>query len=261
MQNGVPVEIVFDEKVALVTGGSRGIGEAVAARFLSSGARGVAVTSRRAENLEGAATRLGGGNRLLAIEARADDPEAAARAVGEVVDRFGSCDILVNNAGTNPAVGQLVDVDMGAVDKTWAVNQRAPLVWAREAWRQSMSESGGSIINIASVGGLQPGSMIGAYNISKAALIHLTRQLAFEMAPTVRVNAVAPSVVRTRLSAVLWDGIEEHTASLHPLRRIGEPDDIAAAVAFLASDAASWITGVVLPVDGGITGAIPVPGM
>ena len=255
------MEIRFDGKVALVTGGSRGIGEAIAAEFLASGARGVAVTSRRSVNLEAVAERLGEPDRLLAIEARADDDGAAAAAVAAVVDRFGSCDILVNNAGTNPAVGPLAEVDMGAVDKTWAVNQRAPLVWSREAWRQSMSVSGGSIINVASVGGLQPGSALGAYNVSKAALIHLTRQLAFEMAPGVRVNAVAPSVVRTKLSALLWDGLEEHTASLHPLKRIGEPEDVAAAVAFLASDQASWITGVVLPIDGGTTGASPVPGM
>lgn len=255
------MEIRFDEKVALVTGGSRGIGEAIAAEFLASGARGVAVTSRRAENLEAVAERLGEPGRLLPIEARADDEDAAAAAVAAVIDRFGSCDVLVNNAGTNPAVGPLADVDLGAVDKTWAVNQRAPLVWSREAWHQSMSDSGGSIVNVASVGGLQPGSALGAYNVSKAALIHLTRQLAFEMAPDVRVNAVAPSVVRTRLSALLWDGLEEHTASLHPLKRIGEPEDVAAAVAFLASDQASWITGVVLPIDGGTTGASPVPGM
>jgi NAD(P)-dependent dehydrogenase (short-subunit alcohol dehydrogenase family) len=255
------MQIRFDGRVALVTGGSRGIGEAIATEFLASGARGVAVTSRRADNLQAVAERLGDPDELLTIEARADDERAAAEAVAAVVDRFGSCDILVNNAGTNPSAGPLVDVDLGAVDKTWAVNQRAPLLWSREVWRQWMCTSGGSIVNVASVGGLQPGTALGAYNVSKAALIHLTRQLAFEMAPGVRVNAVAPSVVRTRLSTLLWDGIEDYTASVHPLKRIGEPEDIAAAVAFLASEQASWITGVVLPVDGGATGASPVPGM
>ncbi|MEN8234628.1 MAG: SDR family oxidoreductase [Actinomycetota bacterium] len=255
------MEIRFDEQVALVTGASRGIGEAVAAELLASGARGVAVTSRRAENLEAVAERLGSPDRLLPIAARADDPDAAAAAIDAVVERFGSLDILVNNAGTNPSAGPLADVDLGAVDKTWAVNQRAPLVWAREAWHRAMRDSGGAIVNVVSIGGMQPGTALGAYNVSKAALIHLTRQLAFEFAPKVRVNAVAPSVVRTRLSAMLWEGQEDHTAKLHPLGRIGEPADVAAAVAFLASDAASWITGVILPVDGGATGATPAPGM
>lgn len=255
------MEITFEGKVALVTGGSRGIGEAVAAEFLASGAAGVVITSRKPDNLDEARERLGDPDRLLTIAAPADDEEAAASAISEIIDRFGFVDILVNNAGTNPAAGPLADVDLGALDKTWAVNQRGPLVWSRQAWRQSMRERGGSIVNVASVGGLQPGPMIGAYNISKAALIHITRQLANEFAPGVRVNAVAPSVVRTRLSRALWDGIEDHTAGAHPLGRIGEPEDVAAAIAFLASDRAAWITGVVLPVDGGVTGAASAAGL
>jgi len=255
------MDVRFEGKAALVTGGTRGIGEATARQLLDSGAAGVAVTSRRAENLEAVADRIDAGDRLLTIEARADDDAAATTAVGSVIDRFGSLDILVNNAGTNPAAGALFDVDLGALDKTWAVNQRGPVIWSREAWNQWMSDHGGVIVNVASVGGVRPGTALGAYNISKAALIYLTQQLAYEMAPGVRVNAVAPSVVRTRLSALLWEGLEEHTAAAHPLGRIGEPEDVAHAIAFLASDEASWITGVLLPVDGGALGATTAAGM
>lgn len=255
------MDIRFEGRTALVTGGTRGIGEATARQLLDSGAAGVAITSRRPENLDEVAKRLDVGDRLLPIEARADDDDAAAAAVASVIDRYGSLDILVNNAGTNPATGALAEVDLGALDKTWAVNQRGPVIWSREAWNQWMNENGGVIVNVASVGGVRPGMALGAYNTSKAALIYLTQQLAYELAPGVRVNAVAPSVVRTRLSALLWEGLEEHTAAAHPLQRIGEPQDVANAIAFLASDEASWITGVVLPVDGGALGATTVAGM
>lgn len=249
------MDVRIDDKVALVTGASRGIGEACAAELLTSGARGVVITSRKAENIEAAADRLAEPDRVLAVVAKADEPDDAASAVSQAIERFGACDILVNNAGTNPAFGAMADVDLGAVEKTWAVNQLGPLLWAREVWNQAMSKSGGAIVNIASVAGMEPSFGMGAYNISKSALIHLTRQLALEMAPGVRVNAVAPSVVKTQLASALWEGREKEAAAVHPLKRLGEPRDIAHAVTFLASDAASWITGVTLPVDGGATQA------
>ena len=245
-----------DDKVALVTGASRGIGEAIARGFLASGARGVVVTSRREENLEGATERLGNPDRVAAVAARADTEEGAHASVAAAVDRFGACDILVNNAGTNPAIGALVDVDLGAVDKTWSVNQRGPLLYARAAWHGWMKDHGGVICNTASVGGLRPGPMLGAYNISKAALIFLTKQLAFELAPTVRVVGVAPAVVKTRLSELLWkedDGAA--AATTHPLARLGEVDDVANAVVFLCSEQAGWLTGLTLEVDGGVVNA------
>ncbi|MDH3426279.1 MAG: SDR family oxidoreductase [Acidimicrobiia bacterium] len=249
------MDVRIDDKVALVTGASRGIGEACAAELLASGARGVVITSRKAENIEAAADRLADPDRVLAVVAKADEPEDAASAVGQAIERFGGCDILVNNAGTNPAFGALAEVDLGAVQKTFAVNQMGPLLWSRQAWNQAMNKGGGAIVNIASVAGMEPSFGMGAYNISKAALIHLTRQLALEMAPGVRVNAVAPSVVKTQLASALWEGREKEAAAVHPLKRLGEPQDIARAVTFLASDAASWITGVTLPVDGGATQA------
>lgn len=248
-------------RAAVITGASRGIGLAVAALLLERGAAGVTITSRKAENLSEAVSELmqagGEPDRVLPVVARADDDRHADRAITETVKRFGSCDILVNNAGTNPGAGNLMDVSQEAVDKTWAVNQRAPLVWTRAAWAGWLGEHGGCVVNVASVGGVRPTPILGAYNISKAALIYMTHQLAMEMAPGVRVNAVAPAVVKTRLSALLWQSDPEGTALRHPLRRLGEPEDVAQAVAFLCSEEASWITGAVLPVDGGMLGASP----
>lgn len=247
------MDVRVDGKVALVTGASRGIGEAIAAQLLDSGATGVVVTGRKADTLEPLAEQLG--ERAVPVVGHAADEAHIEQAVGTAVDTFGSCDLLVLNAGTNPSAGQLMDVDMGAVDKTWDLNQRAPLLWTRHAWHASMAERGGSVVAIGSAGGLAPSPLIGAYNVSKAALHHLTRQLAFELAPSVRVNAVAAAIVRTRLSEALWTRDEQAVAERHPLQRLGEPEDVARAVTFLLSDAASWLTGVILPVDGGVSGA------
>lgn len=248
-----------DGKVALVTGASRGIGLATALELLRSGAEGVVITSRRTDNLEQAKAKLvaagAPADRLHAIAARADIEDDAHRAVTETIARFGGCDILVNNAATNVSAGPLMEVDLAAVDKTWAVNQRGPLVWCRQVYHQWMADRGGAIVNVASVGGIRPSPLIGAYNVSKAALIYLTHQLAYELAPNIRVNAVAPAVVKTRLSEMLWKSDERAAAATHPLDRLGEPEEVAAAITFLCSDAASWMTGVILPIDGGVSGA------
>ncbi|MGB7859377.1 MAG: SDR family oxidoreductase [Acidimicrobiia bacterium] len=252
------MEVLVEGKVALVTGGSRGIGFATALEFANSGAAGVAVTSRKAENIEAAKSELVSAGvaegKILALAARADDEDAAHEAVRATIDRFGSCDILVNNAGTNPAAGMLMEVDLGALDKTWSVNMRAPLLWVRAAYEAWMEEHGGAVVNVASIAGIRPSPFMGAYNISKSGLIHMTRQLALELAPKIRVNAVAPAVVKTRLAgALLVD--EEQTARMHPLGRVGEPEDVARLIVFLGSDASSWMTGAIVPVDGGVTGA------
>jgi 3-oxoacyl-[acyl-carrier protein] reductase len=226
--------------------------------FARSGAAGITITSRKQENLEKAHKELVdwgvAEDSLLAIAARADSEEDAVMAVSQTVERFGSADVLVNNAGTNPSAGSLMDVDLGAVQKTWDVNLMGPLLWSRAVFAGWMGKNGGAIVNVASVAGLRPGPITGAYNISKAGLVHMTRQLAFELAPEIRVNAVAPAVVRTRLAGMLIQD-EEATARMHPLGRIGEPDDVARLIVFLASDASSWMTGAVIPVDGGVIGA------
>ena len=253
------MEVSVAGKVAIVTGASRGIGLETARVLVDSGAEGVVITSRKSETIESAADQLieSGvpAERVLAVAARADSDEAADETMTRAIERFGAVDILVNNAGTNPSGGPIMSVEMGAIDKTWAVNQRAPLVWSRAAYRHWMEANGGSIVNVASVGGIRPAPFLGAYNVSKAALIHLTHQLAFELAPKIRVNAVAPGVVKTKLSEMLWTADEKAAASTHPLGVLGEPIDVAAAITYLCSDQARWLSGVILPVDGGVVGA------
>jgi len=171
--------------------------------------------------------------------------------VAAAVAEFGSLDVLVNNAGTNPYYGPLVDIDLARAEKTVQVNQLSVVLWTQLAWRAWMSEHGGTIVNIASIGGLATEPGIGFYNATKAAVLHLTRQFAAELAPTVRVNAIAPGVVRTNLARALWENHEERLSAALPLGRIGEPADIAKAVVFLAGDDSSWMTGQPLVLDGG----------
>jgi NAD(P)-dependent dehydrogenase (short-subunit alcohol dehydrogenase family) len=242
------MELSLDGKVALVTGGSRGIGKAIAAAYAQSGAK-VMISSRKQEALEAAAAEMTGEVEVYA--ANAGDPEAAAACVSATIERFGALDILVNNAAANPYLGKTLGIDLGRYDKTMQVNLRGPLVWIQEAWKQSMSERGGVVINIASVGGMRIESMLGIYNVTKAGLIHLTKQLAGELGPKVRVNAIAPGLIKTDFAAVLVENFGERLAKETPMRRLGEPEDIAGAALFLASDLASWITGEVIVIDGG----------
>lgn len=244
------MDLRLDGKVALVTGASKGIGLAIAQEMAASGAK-VMLSSRKLDALEAAAATIDG--EAEAFAANAGDPEAAAACVSATFERFGSVDILVNNAATNPYFGRAIDIDLARYDKTWQVNVRGMLVWIQQAWRASMSERGGSVINLASVGGLGVEAGIGIYNTTKAAVIHLTRNLAHELGPGVRVNAIAPGLVKTDMARALWERDEEAIARHLPLQRLGEPVDIANMAVFLASDAASWITGQTVVVDGGAT--------
>lgn len=242
------MDLRLDGKVALVTGASRGIGLAVASAFASSGAR-VMLVSRREEGLAEAARAVGPGAEIFA--ANVGDPAAPEACADATVERLGGLDILVNNAATNPYFGPLMELDVAAADKTAQVNQRSIVTWTQAAWKASMAESGGCVLNMASVGGMSVEIGIGYYNATKAAVIHLTRQLAAELSPGVRVNAIAPGLVKTRFAAALWESSEKAIARRLPLRRLGVPEDVAGAAVFLVSDAASWVTGHTLVVDGG----------
>jgi NAD(P)-dependent dehydrogenase (short-subunit alcohol dehydrogenase family) len=245
------MEISLKGKVALVTGASRGIGRAIATAYAEAGAA-VMLSSRKQDALEEAAAGIAdSGGEVAVFAAHAGEPDQIAACVAATTERFGAIDILVNNAATNPYMGRPIDIDLPRFDKTWQVNFRGPLVWVQEAWRASMAERGGVVINMASVGGLSVEPAIGHYNVTKAALIHLTRTLAQDLAPGVRVNAIAPGLVKTDFARALWEPAEEQVAARMPLGRLGEPVDIAHAALFLASDLASWITGHTLIVDGG----------
>ena len=244
----------FAGRTALITGGTRGIGLGIAAELVARGAN-VVVTARKPDELDAAVAELDpdSSGRAMAVRGSADDAAHQADAVAQAVARYGRLDLLVANAAVNPQYGPLMDADLGAVRKVFEVNVTAVLGWIQQAYRQSMAEGGGSVLVVASVGGLRSGSPIGAYNASKAAVIHLVRQLGAEMGPGVRVNAIAPAVVKTRFAAALYEGREEQVAQAYPMKRLGVPEDTAKAAAFLLSDDASWITGETLVVDGGVT--------
>ncbi|MBM0256731.1 SDR family oxidoreductase [Micromonospora sp. 4G55] len=241
----------FTGRTAIVTGASRGIGLAIAERLVAEGAK-VVITARKQEALDQAVARLGP-EHALGIAGHADDADHQAEVVARAVDTFGSVDLLVNNTGINPTYGPMVELDLAAARKIFEVNCLAALSWVQQAYRAWMKEHGGAVVNVSSVAGLRPAPGIGFYGASKAMLTHLTQQLAVELGPDIRVNAVAPAVVKTKFATALYEGREEQVAAAYPLKRLGVPDDIGSVVAFLLSADAAWMTGQLLVIDGGVT--------
>lgn len=240
-------------KSALVTGGSRGIGLAIAVELAARGAA-VTITGRKPEPLAEAAEQIRtavSGATVSTVPGNTGDAAHRAEAVATAV-AHGGIHILVNNTGINPSYGALMDADLDAVRKIFDTNVVAALGYVQEAYRAGMKDSGGSVINLASVAGLRSTGVIAAYGASKAALIRLTEELAWQLGPTIRVNAVAPGIVKTKFAEALVAHGEDQAAAVYPMKRLGTPEDIAAAVGFLASDAAAWVTGETLRVDGGL---------
>jgi 3-oxoacyl-[acyl-carrier protein] reductase len=241
----------FEGRTAIVTGASRGIGLAIARRLVDDGAR-VVITARKPDTLEEAVAELGGPERADFVAGHADDPEHQAETVRRALESFGSLDLLVNNTGINPTYGPLMGIDPAAARKMVDVNCLSPISWIQQAHRAWMGEHGGAVVNVASVAGLRPAPGIAMYGATKAMLIHLTEELAVELGPAVRVNAVAPAVVKTKFATALYEGREEQVAATYALKRLGVPDDIGSVVAFLLSEDAAWMTGQTLVVDGGL---------
>jgi NAD(P)-dependent dehydrogenase (short-subunit alcohol dehydrogenase family) len=244
----------LDGRVAVVTGASRGIGREVALGLASAGAD-VVLASRKLPDLERVATEIRAlGRRALAVQTHAGRLPDIERLIAETTNEFGRLDVLVNNAGTNPVFGPLIEITPEAWDKIMEVNVTGYLLLCQRAARVMIAQKRGAIVNVSSTGGFRAPTMIGAYGISKAAVVMLTKVLARELGPLgIRVNAIAPGLVETKFSEALWknDAILGQYIKTTPLGRTGAPSEMAGAVVYLASDASSYVTGHTIVLDGG----------
>ena len=244
----------LDGKVALVTGASHGIGEAIALGLAEFGAK-VVVNSRKQEAVDAVADSLReAGYEATAVAANVGQVENLQGLLDSVVDTYGGLDILVNNAAANPVFGPMHKSDERAFDKIIDVNLKGPFELCRRAYPLMKARGGGSIINLSSIGGLRPEANIGLYSVSKAAIINMSQAMAQDWGGDgVRVNAICPGLIKTRFSEALWqdEKILEGFLRQIPLGRIGAPEDVASLAVFLASDAAAYCSGGYYLVDGG----------
>ena len=244
----------LDGKVAVITGGSRGIGRSIAEEFARRGAK-VVISARKPEELEETAKAIREeGGEATAIAAHAAKDEAIEALVDQSLEKYGQIDILVNNAATNVAFAQLSDLETAAWDKTIETNLRGPFVLSKVVVNRWMKEHGGNIINLCSIAGFRGDPNMGAYSVSKAALVMLTKVQARELgAYGIRVNGIAPAVIKTKFSKILYETeeIRKHAEATAALGRVGEWNEVAGTAVYLASDASSYVTGSIALVDGG----------
>ena len=254
MTGSVAERFRLDGRVAVVTGASKGIGEAMARALADAGAW-VVVSSRKQEAVDEVAHAItAAGGEAIGIAANVGRPGEAAALVERTIAHWGGVDVLVNNAAINPTFGPVLETDDGVFDKIMAVNVKGPLAAARAAHPSMQARGHGSVVNIASIGGVSPEPGLGIYSVSKAALISLTKVMAQEWGGAgIRANVICPGLIQTKFSEALWgnERILQHMLTQQPLPRVGQADDVAGLALFLASDAGAYCTGGVYMVDGG----------
>jgi NAD(P)-dependent dehydrogenase (short-subunit alcohol dehydrogenase family) len=243
-------------QVALITGASKGIGLSIAEYFAAAGAK-VVISSRDQASLDQLTADLNlKGYDVTGIACHVGKMEALEVLVQKTIERYGALDILVNNAATNPVFGPIHDTTLDAFDKIMQVNLKAPFQLMRLCLPYLQASTNASVINISSVGGLSPEAGLGMYSVSKAALISMTKAFAKEWGGmNIRVNAICPGLIKTKFSEALWtnEAILNHMMKALPIKRMGTPEEIAAAALYLAAPAAGYTTGAVLTADGGFT--------